>query len=672
MVKLNKIFLDQKVSFIVILLLIPILSGWEKTTIGEVLALKKTEQIERREQEKLIQEEISKLDIKPLRIIQKMQSAMSNSLGLKGKMNIWIQHPGFHMNIFLNQQFEDINKIYVVGQTSFCPTVASSEYSTSFFTSEWIQGYNLGALSYVFNPEKKLWQRHKIKLSNEEKLKIVEYDIFQSLAMPRPEFLETDSVKIVSLQDLKGKRCFVLEFRLDHKKIEKLLKVGSIDKYKVWIDRETFLPYLFRLEGSIGEMEFLQTVEYFDFNVPVKLSLPPEINKDIESQKLQMVQRIGEICKEIRDLRGYVKEGNFKHDFIDYKKLREIVNRDLDVEYTAGEMEKEGIIFKWLGFLPEEFDYREWLLDSTLRSVGGLYDPKEKTLFLSECLPEHLAESVLSHELTHAFQDQVIDLVAFQKVKNNLDEFYARHFLLEGEATAVMLQLLWTKSNRKLEDEGDLLSEIKARFSLAEKSLDDKARDLFFSGYGYGARFIQKAIQNYGWRNLDKLYNSVPVSMSEIMHPAIYFYKKERKKLTELNFSAVKNWQTVYQNSLGEFIVLMWLQMYLDSKEADNAASGLEDDKIIVYVAQDNKRLIALFAQWESEKDASEFLEAFQKLEDKKMKGDDKKIEEANYRIWHLDNKDELIASYKNLTLIASGQTLKTEEIGTLLGLLKH
>ncbi len=661
-----------KVSLIVILLLIPILSGWEKITISEVLALKKAEQIQQRKQEKLIREEISKLDIKPLRIIQKMRSAISNSHGLKGKMNIWIQHPHFHMNIFLNQQFEDIDKIYIFGQTSFCPTVASTRYPPTFFSSEWIQSYYLGALSYVFNPEKKLWQRHKITFGNEEKLKIVEYDIFQSLAMPRAEFLENDSVNIVSLQDFKGRRCFVLEFTLDPRKIEKLLKVGSIDKYKVWIDRETFFPYLFRLEGSIGEMEFLQTVEYFDFNVPVKLSLPPAINKDIESARLGMVQRIDRITKEIRDLRGYSRGGTFKHDFIDNKKLREIINRDLEEEYAADEMEKEGIIFKWLGFLPEEFDYKEWLLDSVLASIGGLYDPKEKTLFLSESLPEHLAEAILSHELTHAFQDYVLDMTAFQKVKNNMDEFYARRFLLEGEATAVMLQLLWAKSNRKLEDEGDLLSEIKARFSLAEKSMDDKTRDLFFSGYGYGAGFIQKAIQNYGWRNLDKVYKSPPLSMREIMHPALYFYKKAGEKKTKLNLPEVKNWQTVYQNSLGEFIVLMWLQMYLDSREATDAASGLENDKIIIFVSEDKKKLITFFAEWESKKDAQEFLDAFQKLQEKKMKGNDKEIKEANYRIWHLDNRDELTSLYNNITLIASGQTLKAEEIETLLRLLKQ
>lgn len=391
-----------KVSLIVIFLLIPILSGWEKITISEVLALKKAEQIQQQKQEKLIREEISKLDIKPLRIIQKMRSAISNSHGLKGKMNIWIQHPHFHMNIFLNQQFEDIDKIYIFGQTSFCPTVASTRYPPTFFSSEWIQSYYLGALSYVFNPEKKLWQRHKITFGNEEKLKIVEYDIFQSLAMPRAEFLENDSVNIVSLQDFKGRRCFVLEFTLDPQKIEKLLKVGSIDKYKVWIDRETFFPYLFRLDGSIGEMEFLQTVEYFDFNVPVKLSLPPAINKDIESARLGMVQRIDRITKEIRDLRGYSRGGTFKHDFID------------------------------------------------------------------------------------------------------------------------------------------------------------------------------------------------------------------------------------------------------------------------------NKKLITFFAEWESKKDAQEFLDVFQKLQEKKMKGNDKEIKEANYRIWHLDNRDELTSLYNNLTLIASGQTLKAEEIETLLRLLKQ
>lgn len=133
MFKVNMIFLNPKVSFIVILLLIPILSGWEKTTISEVLALKKAEQIKAEEQGRQIQEEISKLDIKPLRIIQKMQSALSNARGLKAKMNIWIEYPFLHMNIFLNQQFEDMDKIYIFGQTSLCPTTVSPSIPQLFF-----------------------------------------------------------------------------------------------------------------------------------------------------------------------------------------------------------------------------------------------------------------------------------------------------------------------------------------------------------------------------------------------------------------------------------------------------------------------------------------------------------------------------------------------------------
>jgi len=669
MKKIESEFLNRRIQ-ILIILLIPFMLAWEDIGVRDILTSPRDKEEERQEEEKRIREELSTLKIKPFEIIQKMESAMFEANGFKSKMEIWLQHPAYHTNIKLNQQFQDLDKIYVTGRTSLSFLIPETKFSTS----EWIQTFYLEGQSYVFDPIKNNWQREKVKLSKKQELAAVEYGLFQSLAAPKTDFVLEDTISIISLQKFKGKDCFVLQFNLDPKIFKERGLVGSIDNYKVWLDRQNFYPYMFRIEGSVGDIKFLQVVEYFDFDLPITLKLPPEIVDSIEKEHRELLQKTEGLVKKIKDLRGGSPPEGLKIDFIDRRKLRKYVKEKIQEEYSLKELYNLEIIFKWMGLLPSGLDYKELLINSATSSIGGFYEPREKAFYISDWIPTNLAESILSHELMHAFQDQAIGLENFLKEQKYLDQFYARQFLLEGEATAVMLQLVFDKQNKKLEEEEDLLSIIKEKL-LAEGYASSKTgySGLTYSGYAYGARFIQEAIKTMGWQSLDTLYRKPPEGMKELMHPEIYFGKKKETKKMDWSTPVLKGWHKFYQNSLGEFSVRMWLERFLDKEESEIAAEGLKSDEIILYSSEGKKTPLVIFlTEWESTENAQEFWSAYQRLQDKKWKDTAKKQEEKDYIIWYSDTRDDFITLNENLLLIASTDKLDKEEIDTLLAFLEN
>ena len=73
-------------------------------------------------------------------------------------------------------------------------------------------------------------------------------------------------------------------------------------------------------------------------------------------------------------------------------------------------MARSEMTMKKFGFLPREFDLRDFLAKANGKEVAGYYDEEKKTVYLLNWIPLEHQAPVLAHELTHALQDQNYDL----------------------------------------------------------------------------------------------------------------------------------------------------------------------------------------------------------------------------------------------------------------------
>src|SRR5260370_6486687 len=114
-----------------------------------------------------------------------------------------------------------------------------------------------------------------------------------------------------------------------------------------------------------------------------------------------------------------------KHTGLPIKKQvkRRLTSRDEVVGYLTRHMKDEDVkrlqrselVLKKFGLLPRDFDLEKLLVSLLREQVAGYYDPKTKTVNLLDWVPMEEQEPVMAHELTHALQDQTINLNRWMK-----------------------------------------------------------------------------------------------------------------------------------------------------------------------------------------------------------------------------------------------------------------
>jgi hypothetical protein len=125
-----------------------------------------------------------------------------------------------------------------------------------------------------------------------------------------------------------------------------------------------------------------------------------------------------------------------------------------DEDEGAKRLQRGEIVLKKFGLLDHDFDMKPFLLALLTEQIEAYYDSKTKTVYLLDWMQPDDQESVLAHELTHALQDQRVDLEKWNDqtpnevslnahedtdhlAKDEIDT--AREAVAEGQATAVMV-----------------------------------------------------------------------------------------------------------------------------------------------------------------------------------------------------------------------------------------
>ncbi len=93
---------------------------------------------------------------------------------------------------------------------------------------------------------------------------------------------------------------------------------------------------------------------------------------------------------------------------------REEVNKYLvksfEDDESAKRLQRSEIVLKKFGLLNRDFDLKPFLLSLLTEQIAGYYDEKTKTVNLLNWIEPEEQKPVLAHELTHALQDQRVNL----------------------------------------------------------------------------------------------------------------------------------------------------------------------------------------------------------------------------------------------------------------------
>lgn len=326
------------------------------------------------------------------------------------------------------------------------------------------------------------------------------------------------------------------------------------------------------------------------------------------------------------------------------KLLRQIIERD----YTPEEIINLQKAFIALGLLDKIDPNIDDLIDLYTEQAAGFYDPITKKLYLTDWLNKKdilvallefmmqvdlSGELLLSHELTHALQDQHYDLEKYiMEDKDNLDMILTRHAVSEGEATAVAFNVVARRFGKSVQDSPELPKMIQReadKFGSGLEGLSPIVREqLLFPYYG-GLRFCRELLLAHGWEGFARLYQKPPRSTEQILHPEKYLKVLDEPKPIKnprLEFLNKAGYQQIFSSTLGELGIQVMLAQYLSRKKSKHAAEGWGNDRYFVWEKtggeeEEEKELSFVWVLvWDSALDAQEFFEAYCQMLPKRYK----------------------------------------------------
>ena len=178
-----------------------------------------------------------------------------------------------------------------------------------------------------------------------------------------------------------------------------------------------------------------------------------------------------------------------------------------------------------------------------------------------------------------------------------------------------------------------------------QPSLPDTIDDLNRFPYRYGVEFVEALYEQGGWAAVEKAYENPPNTTEQIMHPEKYFAQEDAQPVEAPSITG--EWKLTKNERFGEYFILVMLDEWISTDDAEQAAEGWGGDTLTDY-ERDDEFLFTWNIAWDSKDDAHEFYIAFQEM----MYETSAEKEKCSY--WFANGRYISIQWNENSTLIIS------------------
>jgi len=323
------------------------------------------------------------------------------------------------------------------------------------------------------------------------------------------------------------------------------------------------------------------------------------------------------------------------------------------------------------GLVPKGFPTDSFLLDVLTDQVAGLYDPKAKEFYIADWIHADDQREVMSHELTHALEDQSFNVDPWIKAaRPNDDAELARDAVSEGTALAAMVDYALRDEKMSVRDIGDVSVLIRAG-AVAEMDQDPKLakapiyiRDGLLFPYLAGTSFSQAFLKAHaGWQDLHLLFERPPVSTQQILRPDFYLKDVGPAKVTLPAWKGVApaDWNLLEENVLGEFGLDEVLKQFLDTERAENLSPAWNGDRYALFENAKTKQISLVFMLGlESTEDTLRFFGQYSEALEKKYDTRNHLYRRPNFFQFQTDDGGVFLRCMDRQCLTVEGATRET------------
>lgn len=161
---------------------------------------------------------------------------------------------------------------------------------------------------------------------------------------------------------------------------------------------------------------------------------------------------------------GFPQHANVKRRLVGSAEVEKYTREQQAKENYAQRFARSELTMRKFGFLPRDFNMRDFLVKANGKQIAAYYDFDTKTVSMLNWIPPEQQAPILAHELTHALQDQNYGLKNWLKIPDepnptqlrssqedaNDESPTARRAVVEGQAQVVFVDYVLQPAGRSL------------------------------------------------------------------------------------------------------------------------------------------------------------------------------------------------------------------------------
>ena len=208
-------------------------------------------------------------------------------------------------------------------------------------------------------------------------------------------------------------------------------------------------------------------------------------SKITPEQARQLFSLVDELIKFSSSESGLPIKSEVKRQLTSRSDVETYLKQKFDEDEGAKRMQQGEIVLKKFGLLDRDFKLKPFLLALLKEQIEAYYDSKTKSVYMLDWVSVEEQKPVLAHELTHALQDQHVDMENWNNqtpsvvshnsrednehlAKDEMDT--AREAVTEGQATAVMMDYILKPMGKSLVKDPEIIEGVKGQMTGSESS----------------------------------------------------------------------------------------------------------------------------------------------------------------------------------------------------------
>jgi hypothetical protein len=353
------------------------------------------------------------------------------------------------------------------------------------------------------------------------------------------------------------------------------------------------------------------------------------------------------------------------------QEVRDYLVREDKEDKNDAERYADAKTLEAFGLIPKNFPLDSFMLDVLTDQVAGLYDPKAKEFYIADWIPADEQKTVMSHELTHALEDQSFRIDDWIKAaRPNDDAELARDSVSEGSAMAAMVDYQMLDQHIGVRELPDVTLLIRAG-AITEMDKDPNLakapiyiRDELLFPYLAGTGFTQEFLKAHsGWKDIHLIFENPPVSTQQILHPDLYLNGTKPVAVTLPTWKAVApdDWKLLEENTMGEFGVGEVLKQFKKDNREDPLSAAWKGDRYAVFEDAKSRTTPLIFRiALDSPENAARFFGQYSEALELKHSGRTNLFRRPNYFQFQTDSGGVFLRCVASTCLTVENATRET------------